>query len=104
MKEKRVRRVPPAFLRPLAHFICFCRYSCADCANRDGQDCDCEWLDNDCARIMACDWKWNGEWPGRRIKRNKKRKESDRMKEHLYKSVRKIPGIRKRGKPVFNWL
>lgn len=66
MDDKNKNRVPPAFLRPLAHFICFCRYSCADCANRDGPDCDCEWRDRDGARIMACDWRWNGQWPTKR--------------------------------------
>ena len=66
MDDKNKNRVPPAFLRPIAHFICFCRYSCADCANRDGPDCDCELLDKDGARIMACDWRWRGEWPSRR--------------------------------------
>ena len=75
MDDKNKSRVPPAFLRPMVHFICFWRMSCIDCANRDGTVCDCEWRDRDGARIMACDWKWNGEWPGRRIKRNKKRKE-----------------------------
>lgn len=66
MDDKNKRRVPPAFLRPLVHFICFWRMSCRDCANRDGPDCDYEWRDRDGARIMACDWRWNGEWPSRR--------------------------------------
>ena len=66
MDDKNKRRVPPAFLRPMAHFICFCRYSCADCANRDGTVCDCEWRDRDGARIMACNWRWNGERPSGR--------------------------------------
>lgn len=73
MDDKNKNRVPPAFLRPMVHFICFWRMSCRDCANRDGPYCDCEWRDRDGARIMACDWRWNGQWPGKR--KNKKRKE-----------------------------
>ena len=53
------KRRPPAFLRPLVHFTCFWRMSCLDCVNRDGPDCDCELLDKDGARIMACWWRWN---------------------------------------------
>ena len=66
------KKRPPAALRPLVHFICFWRMSCIDCAKRDGTDFDCEWRDLDGARIMACDWLWNGQWPGKR--KNRKRK------------------------------
>lgn len=60
------KRRPPKLIRPLVHCICFMRMSCMDCVNRDGPDYDCEWLDKDGARIMACNWRWNGEWPTRR--------------------------------------
>lgn len=63
------KRRPPVILRPLVHCVCFFRMSCLDCVNRDGPDYDCEWLDKDGARIMACNWRWNGEWPTRRRKK-----------------------------------
>ena len=70
MDDKNKRRVPPAFLRPMAHFICFCRYSCADCANRDGPDEDCHRRDREGAMVAACWWRWNGRWPTRRDKQD----------------------------------
>ena len=68
MEDK--NRVPPAFLRPLAHCICFCRYSCADCANRDGPDEDCHRRDREGAMVAACWWRRNGRWPTRRDKQD----------------------------------
>ena len=66
--ENEKKRRPPAILRPRVHCICFMRMSCMDCVNRDGPDCDCELLDKDGARIMSCWWRWNGEWPTKRVK------------------------------------
>ena len=74
------KRRPPAFLRPLVHFTCFWRMSCLDCVNRDGPDCDCELLDKDGARIMACWWRWNGEWPTRRDRGKNEEGKNEDMK------------------------
>ena len=69
MEDNKKRR-PPVIIRPLAHFICFCRYSCANCANRDGPDEDFHRRDREGAMVAACWWRWNGRWPTRRDKQD----------------------------------